>query len=129
MNGSRRMSGNGVVVDTPEAAALNRARLDHLAGLGLVVDGRSVLEVGAGVGHLSRFFLDRGCRLVTTEARPENVAELQRRYPDVKSEVADVEDSLAALGRFEIVFCYGLLTSKAPCVRSATWPRSAMTCC
>jgi SAM-dependent methyltransferase len=95
--------------ETPEAAALNRARLDHLAGLGLVVDGRTVLEVGAGVGHLSGFFLERGCGLVTTEARPENVADLRRRCPDVRSEVADVEDSLATLGRFEIVFCYGLL--------------------
>ena len=34
---------------------------------------------------------------------------LQRRYPETKSVAADVEDSLAALGRFEIVFCYGLL--------------------
>jgi hypothetical protein len=105
-----RPDGGGLeCFETPEAAAINLARLDHLAGLGLAVDGRSVLEVGAGVGHLSSFFLERGCQLVTTEARPENVAELQRRYPDVRSEVTDVEDSLAALGRFEIVFCYGLL--------------------
>ena len=105
-----RPEGGGVeCFDTPEAAAINRARLDHLASLGLAVNGRSALEVGAGVGHLSRFFLERGCRLVTTEARPENVAELRRRFPDVRSEVADVEDSLAPLGRFEIVFCYGLL--------------------
>ncbi len=105
-----RPDGGGVeCFETPEAEAINKARLDHLAGLGLPVDGRSTLEVGAGVGHLSRFFLERGCRLVTTEARPENVAELQRRYPDVRSEVADVEDSLAGLGRFEVVFCYGLL--------------------
>ena len=105
-----RPDGGGLeCFETPEAAAINKARLDHLAGLRLRVDGRSVLEVGAGVGHLSRFFLERGCQLVTTEARPENVAELQRRYPDVRSEVADVEDSLAALGRFDVVFCYGLL--------------------
>jgi SAM-dependent methyltransferase len=105
-----RPDGGGIEgFETPEARAINRARLDHLASLGLPVDGRSVLEVGAGVGNLSGFFLERGCRLVTTEARLENVAELRRRYPDVKSEVIDVEDSLAALGRFEIVFCYGLL--------------------
>ena len=105
-----RPDGGGIeCFDTTEAAALNQARLDHLAGLGLVIDGRSVLEVGAGVGHLSGFFVDRGCRLVTTEGRPDNVAELRRRFPDMRSEVADVEDSLGALGRFDIVFCYGLL--------------------
>jgi SAM-dependent methyltransferase len=105
-----RPDGGGIeCFETPEAGAINRARLDHLVGIGLPVDGRSVLEVGAGVGNLSGFFLERGCRLVTTEARSENVAELRRRYPDVRSEVADVEDSLAALGRFEIVFCYGTL--------------------
>ncbi|MCU1390643.1 MAG: methyltransferase FkbM family [Ilumatobacteraceae bacterium] len=95
--------------ETPAASWINRARLDHLAGLDLDVNGRSVLEVGAGVGFLSPFFLERDCRLVTTEARRENVDELQRRFPDVRSEVADVEDSLLTLGRFDIVFCYGLL--------------------
>jgi SAM-dependent methyltransferase len=105
-----RPEGGGLeCFETPAAAAINRARLDHLAGLGLAVDGRSVLEMGAGVGHLSGFFLERGCQLVTTEARPDNVAELRRRYPDVRSEVVDVEDRLTALGRFDIVFCYGLL--------------------
>ena len=87
----------------PAAAAINRA------ALGLSIDGRTVLEVGAGVGHLSGFILERGFRLVTTEARPENVDELRRRCSDVRSEVADVEASLSALGRFEIVHCYGLL--------------------
>ena len=105
-----RPEGGGLeCFETRAAAAINRARLDHLAGVGLSIDGRTALEVGAGVGRLSGFFLERGCRLVTIEARPENVDELRRRYPDVRSEVADVEDSLTALGRFDIVFCYGTL--------------------
>jgi SAM-dependent methyltransferase len=95
--------------DTPAALEINRARLEHLASLGLPLEGRRVLEVGAGVGRLSGFFLERGCELVVTEGRPENVLELRRRFPDVQAREWDVEEPLADLGRFAVVFCYGLL--------------------
>jgi SAM-dependent methyltransferase len=95
--------------DTAAADDINRARLEHLASLGLPLDGTRVLEVGAGVGQLTGFFIDRGCAVVATEARQENVEELARRRPSVTVQQADVEDSLERLGRFDIVFCYGLL--------------------
>jgi len=41
----------------PNALALNQARLNHLATLDLPIDGKSVLEVGAGIGLLTGFFL------------------------------------------------------------------------
>jgi SAM-dependent methyltransferase len=94
--------------DTAAAEAINRARLDHLASLNLPIEGRRVLEVGAGVGRLTGFFLDRGCEVVATEARDHNVAELARRR-SVTARVANVEESLSDLGRFDVVFCYGLL--------------------
>ena len=37
----------------------NARRLEHLASLQIPVDGRTVLEVGAGIGDLSHFYLDR----------------------------------------------------------------------
>lgn len=103
-------AGGGVeCFDTEAAAALNNARLEHLASLELPLEGRSVLEIGAGVGWLTRFFIERGCRIVATEARLANVEELARRVPDATVRLADAEESLAALGRFEVVFCYGVL--------------------
>jgi SAM-dependent methyltransferase len=103
-------AGGGVeCFDTPDALTLNRARLTHLASLGLPLEGRRVLEVGAGVGHLSGFFLERDCDLVVTEGRPENVAELRRRFPNIEASDRDVEEPLTGLGRFQIVFCYGTL--------------------
>ena len=39
---------------TPEARAINSARQDHLASLALPIDGRRVLEVGAGIGTITR---------------------------------------------------------------------------
>jgi SAM-dependent methyltransferase len=105
-----RPPGGGIeVFDTAAARALNDARLAHLASLDLPLTGRSVLEVGAGVGHLTRFFLDRNCRIVATEGRAENANELARRLPEVDVRQADVEESLEHLGSFDVVFCYGLL--------------------
>jgi SAM-dependent methyltransferase len=95
--------------DTDAALQINEARLTHLASLELPLDGRRVLEVGAGVGRLTGFFVNRGCSVVVTEARLENVAELHRRLPTVDAREADVEESLEGLGRFDVVFCYGLL--------------------
>jgi SAM-dependent methyltransferase len=95
--------------DTDAALELNEARLAHLASLGLPLDGRTVLEVGAGVGRLTGFFINRGCSVVVTEARSENVDELRRRLPTVDAREADVEETLEHFGRFDVVFCYGVL--------------------
>jgi SAM-dependent methyltransferase len=99
----------------------NGRRLEHLASLRLDLRTKSVLELGAGVGDLSTFFLDRDCTLVSVEARPENC----RIFSDTMLALAaggytrlrrsrliegDVEslDRLAG-GTFDVVFCYGLL--------------------
>lgn len=95
--------------DTDAALDLNAGRLAHLASLDLPIDSRTVLEIGAGVGHLTDFFLNRGCPIVVTEARAENVDALRRRLPTVDARVADVEEDLQHLGRFDVVFCYGVL--------------------
>jgi SAM-dependent methyltransferase len=105
-----RPAGGGVEsFDTDAALEINEARLAHLASLELPIEGRRVLEVGAGVGRLTSFFLDRGCSVVVTEARAENVDELRRRLPTVDASEADVEESLEHFGSFDVVFCYGLL--------------------
>jgi hypothetical protein len=96
---------------TPEARSLNAARLDHLASLGLPIDRRKVLEVGAGIGLLTDFFLGRGCSVLSTDSRKENVAEMRRRHPDRNVAQLDLEhsDEILAAGAFDIVFCYGTL--------------------
>jgi len=110
VSAERRPEGGGVEsFDTDAALELNKARLTHLASLDLSIDGRAVLEVGGGVGRLTGFFVDRGCSVVVTEARAENVTELRRRLPTVDARKADVEESLKHLGRFDVVFCYGVL--------------------
>jgi FkbM family methyltransferase len=102
--------GGFAVFDAADARQINKARLDHVASLEIPFEGKSVLDVGCGVGHLSGFFAERGARVVCVDARPENIARLHSLYPGREAHVANVEfDRLSELGRFDIVFCYGLL--------------------
>jgi SAM-dependent methyltransferase len=96
--------------DTPEALEINRARLAHLDSLGLPIEGKIVLDVGCGVGHLAQFFVSKGCKVVAVDGRPENIVRLHGLYPSLEAHVADVEtEPLRQFGTFDIVFAYGLL--------------------
>ncbi|MFZ5759349.1 MAG: class I SAM-dependent methyltransferase [Thermodesulfobacteriota bacterium] len=89
----------------------NQRRQEHLATLGLDLFDKTVLEVGAGIGDHTSFFLDRGCTVVCTEAREENLRLLRSRFPGIEVFQQDLENpSLPALERdFDVVYCYGLL--------------------
>ncbi|MCB0168767.1 MAG: class I SAM-dependent methyltransferase [Anaerolineae bacterium] len=103
--------GEGIeTFDQAAYQAINQARLAHLASLDLPLEGKQVLDVGCGVGHLSQFFVERNCPVVCLDGRAENIASLHQRFPDLPAHVVDVErDPLSQFGRFDIVFAYGLL--------------------
>jgi len=85
-------------------------RLEHLASLRIPVAGLSILEVGAGIGDHSHYFIDRGCRITITEAREENLCYLKNRYPAQDVRYLDMECPTAFEdGPFDVVHCYGLL--------------------
>jgi SAM-dependent methyltransferase len=89
---------------------ITRARQEHLASLGLDLSNKRVLEVGAGVGLHTPFFISRGCEVVVTDGNIQNVAEIKNRLPDNQSLVLDLEQdqSLIHLGQFDLVYSYGL---------------------
>jgi SAM-dependent methyltransferase len=91
--------------------AINLARQQHLAGLGLDLQNKRVLEIGAGIGLHTPFFLSRGCTVVVTDARLDNVEEARRRLPGVEVLQLDISNTsdISYLGRFDLVYCYGLL--------------------
>jgi SAM-dependent methyltransferase len=99
------------VFTKPDALAINRARQDHLATLGLDLVGKNVLEVGAGIGLHSQFFLERNCAVTITDGDPRNVAEIRRRFPDLDVRVLDLDRPIdpGGLCHFDIVYCYGTL--------------------
>src|SRR5258706_16223209 len=86
----------------------DQRRLEHLASLGLSIAGSSVLEVGAGIGSHTSFFLDRDCTVVSTEARPENLELLSARHPGLEVRRLDLDNPDSSLEEtFDIVYCYG----------------------
>ncbi|GAC1334423.1 MAG: hypothetical protein NVSMB26_17130 [Beijerinckiaceae bacterium] len=98
---------------------MNARRQEHLANLALPIQGKDVLEVGAGVGDLTSFFLDRSCRVTAVEPRPENVALFRTQYENaafwpmdrLRVLQGDVYH-LAPHGEVaphSVVFCFGLL--------------------
>lgn len=90
----------------------NQRRLEHLASLGLDLTDKTVLEVGAGVGDHTSFYLDRGCSVLVTEGRYDNFAQLQLRYakePGAIVQFLDVDAPFNLGKTFQIVHCYGLL--------------------
>ncbi len=88
----------------------NARRLEHLASLRIPVAGKRVLELGAGIGDHSHYYLDRDCDLTITDARDENVELLRKRYPGVHVQQLDLE-RMANLNTvsFDVTHCYGLL--------------------
>ena len=99
----------------------NQRRQEHLASLGLDLHRRTVLELGAGVGHHTTFFVDRGCLVTSVEPRPENCQVFQSAFQRagyvslpqgrgpalIQCSVEDLDKVLTE--RFEVVYNYGLL--------------------
>ena len=99
------------VFDKMKLTGINKARMEHLESLNLDLDGRTVLEVGSGIGLLTAFFEERNCQILSTEARKTNADEQRRRFPHRHVEIADLSKpgSHDGFGKFDVVFCYGTL--------------------
>ena len=89
----------------------NRARLEHLASLGLPLSGCRVLELGSGPGDHTGFYVERDCAIVSVDARQECLDPLKQRYPGVQTVLCNLNTPapLRELGVFDVVHCYGLL--------------------
>ena len=93
----------------------NQRRLEHLETLGLDLDNKRVLEIGAGIGQLTHFWIEHGCQVVSTEGQPCLVERFEELHPDWEIHCLDLgkpgsHDHLRKfLGKFDIVFCYGVL--------------------
>src|SRR5215216_4710861 len=85
----------------------NQRRQEHLASLDLPLAGRSVLELGAGIGDHSTFFLDRGCPLTITDAREQNIEIIRERLPGTEVRILDLDDPAPDFrGRWDVVYAY-----------------------
>jgi cyclopropane fatty-acyl-phospholipid synthase-like methyltransferase len=89
----------------------NIARLKHLESLGLNISNKSVLEIGAGIGDHTFYYLIKNCNVISTDARPELVEFIKDRFNNTAFTL-DAETELAKLESLpvvDIIHCYGLL--------------------
>ena len=89
---------------------INKARLEHLESLDLELNNKSVLELGAGIGDLSSFFINKGCNITITEGREENIKTLKNTIdPQHHIIQLDVENLSKLKIKVDIDFAYGIL--------------------
>lgn len=71
---------------------------------------KTALDLGCGLGYYADFLHRTGFEVVAVDGRKENVIEARKRFPHIRFETADAQDSnLVNLGKFDFVFCFGLL--------------------
>ena len=88
----------------------NRARLAHFDSMGFNLNGKTVLEVGAGVGDHSEHLLLLGAILTITEPRLENLSILWERFPDKPVFQLDLNKPPKNFPfEFDFGYCYGTL--------------------
>ena len=102
------------VFDQSHYDALNAARGEVVArllpDLKQKRNLKTALDLGCGLGHYAKILHEYGFDVLAVDGRAENIEEARRRFPHLKFQVADAEDpALARLGKFDLVFCFGLL--------------------
>jgi hypothetical protein len=89
-------------------------RLEHLATLGLPLARRSVIEVGAGIGDHTSFFLDQECSVLTLDGTPGERDLLRKQYSWIDVHHLDPDDPDPGFAeQTEVVCCYGALPADA----------------
>lgn len=106
-----------VVFRTSEQLRLNDRRLEHLTACAIAPSGAHVLDVGAGIGDLDDYFLDRDCRVTVTDARAENITA-------AKTDIAIATEGSGALSRAR----FGVLDLDAPPRLSPSESFGAVVC-
>jgi 2-polyprenyl-3-methyl-5-hydroxy-6-metoxy-1,4-benzoquinol methylase len=102
---------------TEDATRINEARQQHLDLFKTVIDEKTVLEVGAGIGLFSEKVANRAKSMLVTEGRSPLVRILRKRlknFHNVSVLKVDVENPkeikrLCESGKYDLLLCYGLL--------------------
>ena len=109
----------------------NARRMEHLATLGLPLEGQTVLELGAGIGDHTTYFLDRGCKVTLIEGRAENIELLRHSFASEHKWVEGIDFIVIQadldapepikVAPHQVVFCYGLLYHLGDPIRLLKW--------
>jgi FkbM family methyltransferase len=102
------------IFDQPHYESLNLSRAEAAREVLLDLKDQlhleTAIDVGCGLGHFSEFLHSVGFRVTAIDGRSQNVEEASRRHPDIDFHTLDAESTaLLDLGKFDLVFCFGLL--------------------
>jgi len=71
---------------------------------------RTAIDVGCGLGYFAALLKSLGFEVSAVDGRQQNVEEASRRNPDIEFSCCDAQSSeLPKKGKFDLVFCFGLL--------------------
>lgn len=71
---------------------------------------KTALDVGCGVGFFSEYLHKLGLNITALDARPENIAEAKKRYPNIQFHLYNIEEpEIQNLGSIDLLLCFGLL--------------------
>jgi SAM-dependent methyltransferase len=87
----------------------NARRLEHLESLRIPVAGKTILDIGAGIGDHLRYYADKGCCVTAMDCREGNLRYLRSHYPDYNIQYLDAENLTATGDKYDVIHCYGLL--------------------
>jgi 2-polyprenyl-3-methyl-5-hydroxy-6-metoxy-1,4-benzoquinol methylase len=89
----------------------NIARLSHLNSLNLDLNCKRVLELGAGIGDRTLFYLYKGCNITPIEGRQELCDFITKRFgiAAIKIDFEYECEKLIDYLDYDVVHCYGLL--------------------
>ena len=85
--------------------------MQHLESLDLPLSNKRVVDLGAGIGDHTLFYLFKNCKVLPIDGRDELVNFISKRF-EIESLKIDFEneiDNLKEIGVFDITHCYGLL--------------------
>lgn len=89
---------------------LNRIRLEHLDSLQLSIpETANVLELGAGVGDLTGYWLERCQKVTCVEGRKENSDQIVEKYATVEVIRSNLDGLSVFPESYDVVFAYGIL--------------------
>lgn len=101
------------VFDKPHIIRLNQGRWKALNSIikNTNLSFRTALDAGTGIGYFAEYLSSEYKLQITAfDARPSNIEEAQKRYPDVRFVVGNIEDpDIVKLGKFDIVIAFGLI--------------------
>lgn len=80
----------------------------------------SLLDAGCGSGFWSGLFADAGLEVRAFDNRPDLVAQARQWYPEIRFSVADAEQPLRFMGKFDVVFARTLPQFYAPTLDGMT---------